>query len=265
MHNFDRREFLKVAGAGLILGAGGLAAWADDRALSKAWKSALAEMKQQRAHGVAIVLPTDPKARAVLAKQLAKIVPIMKGHGSAPEQAIYLLQAVWVVVEAKTVGAKPGETLVLLDSRGKRLEGAKVDLGQSKTFLTGARLLLHGKEGKRLRQRADLAMADPEIKAAIKGALAPKLVYDHYHVLRRRFVAAAPAIALELAAAKNPEVRAWHQRLLGELYWARQRQQSSFPFGVEWKITMFEPEPCPPCGMARPSLSGKAFVRFLTK
>ena len=275
----DRRRLLKLGAAlsgGLIFGFGGLTLGQDDpkaqaRAEEAAWKAALAALKRSAANGVAVIVSAadDVAGRAVLAEALEDLIPLIQSPGGFSQRDLapmcsYLLEAVWVCASAQRAQAKPGETLVLLDPQGKRIAGAKVALDEPKEVEAALEKLLRG--GERLKQRAKRARQDKATAALVKRLLGKeqqprwdahqKLVSDDEAFLR-----AAPALLEAMESASGEQLNTLRE-VFGSRFWQQQQRTRGFPYGVEWKIDANEPEPCPPCGMARPTMSGRTFLRF---
>ncbi|MBL4848579.1 MAG: hypothetical protein JKY65_23910 [Planctomycetes bacterium] len=264
----DRREFLRIAcGAGLILGLGQLGFGQDPQGKKgpSPFKQALARMRANRLDGLVIVIPEGAAAQAALGKHVQALVPLVRAHASIPEPAgRLLLQVVWVCASAEEVGAKPGETVVLIDATGKRVVGAKLKLGAKPKEVYGKlRTLIEG-EG-RFEARAKRSRQDPKIAAALADLRDPAKRGNSYSLLQANIAAAAPAIFAQLDAEQDIEVKRYLRSVLGQAYWRLINQTKAFPYGVSWKLNVNQPEPCPPCGMASPSISGRAFLRFFTR
>lgn len=272
--SLDRRLFLRAAcGGGLILGLGGLAAlgWAEGEErpedVARAWADALKRMKALQQGGVAVVVPKDAAARAALGRQLQALIPLMSLHEGAPPMARALLSQVWVCASAEQVEAKPGETLVLLDPAGKRVAGVKLDLGgEAAAVLKGIRALSEG-EGRLAAQvariRADKALAQILDDLA---STKPKQRQSAYAQLDAHVDALAPALfALLESTSLSDEVRANLSRVLARAYFDRIQAAEGLPYGARFKVEVDTPEPCPPCGMAAPSVSGRTFLDFFTR
>ena len=75
-------------------------------------------MKATKSPGIAIVLPADKDVRATLLGQLQLLL-----QAPSFDAQLHLVEAVYVVDAGNHSGAKEGETLVLLDSDGKRVAG----------------------------------------------------------------------------------------------------------------------------------------------
>lgn len=278
-HLHDRRRLLKLGAAlsgGLIFGLGGLSLAQDDpkaqaRAEEAAWKAALAAMKRSAANGVAIVVPAvdDVAGRAVLAEALKDLIPLVKEPGGFSQRDLapmcsYLLEAVWVCASAQRAQAQPGETLVLLDPRGKRVAGAKVDLLRPKDVEAALEKLLRG--GDRLEKRAKRARQHEATAKLVEELLgeAQQPRWNAYQKLINDdavFLRVAPALLQALESASGEQLKTLRE-VFGSRFWRQQQRARGFPYGIEWKIESFEPEPCPPCGMARPTMSGRTFLRF---
>lgn len=258
-----RRDVLKhTLGASLFFGFSSWSALAKDGPQPGALEAAKAVMKRTKRHGVALVIPSDAKARKAFVAALSTLFPVVNGHQGAPALARYLVEHVWVCVDAAAVGAKKGETVVFLDPQGKRIDGSKLDLSDAKVVGAGLATLLDGSG--RLAKRAKAARTKA-VEAALNG-LADKDWQKQYWVLRRMMPAALPAV---LAAAGAPKAHVNVKNLardaLKALYWSSIQKTAQFPFGVTWKVEMSVPEPCPPCGMAAPSIKARRFLDFVSK
>mgnify|MGYP003673308483 CR=1 FL=1 len=268
----ERREFLRaICGAGLILGLGQLG-FPSRSAGQEApgpeevdpVKQAKARMKASRLDGLVIVVPEGAAAQAALGKQLQGLIPIVQAHRPVPLGGELLLQVVWVCAPAEEAQAKAGETVVLLDPQGQRIAGLKLDLSaKPAAALKKLQALIEG-EG-RLEQRAKRARENPKIAAALDGMRDPKRAGNHYSTLHTNFAEAAPAIVAQIRAEQDQEVLGNLKSILGQGYWQLLNSAQTFPYGVTWKLNVEEAEPCPPCGMAAPSLSGRTFLRFYTR
>lgn len=272
----DRRLFLRaVCGGGLILGLGGLARFGladekDRRAPQSPeafWVEAKKQMKALGRQGVAIVVPADAEAREALGKQLQALVPLMSLHESAPPAARPLLSNVWVCVEGSQVGALPGETLVLLDCEGKRVAGARLDLGGERdTLLAGIKVLTEG-EG-RLAAQVQRVRSDPALARILDDLSSGKGEREQRggSALEGKVAALAPAL-FALLDGKGLSDQAGHyvRAALARAYFQRIQAAGGLPYGAQFKVEVNMPEPCPPCGMAAPSVSGRTFLDFFTR
>lgn len=251
-HEIDRRTFVGMLGAGaLIFGLGDLAR-ADEPAEDAAWRAALERMGARGAHGVVIVVPEGAEARARLGEQLQARIPLVRlHHQAAPPLACWLIESVWVCASAARAQAQPGETLVLVDPQGRRVAGAQVDLSGDEAFLRGVEALL----APGLDARAEAQMT-PEVAAALKQAEADPWALAH-HLDR------AASVVLRASRAVKDEQRANALRaLFQDAYWSALTAPTGLPFGVRWEVKIDEPEPCPPCGMASPSIEARRFLGF---
>lgn len=277
MGEVTRREVLGRAlaaglGSGLIFGLPSLLRAGDnDRGRrapdpkDKGWPDALAYMKQHGLDGLAIVVPEDAAAQAALGERLSALLPLVNGHGKLGAMALAQLEVVWGCAKAKAVGAKPGETVVLLDPKGKRIAGAKIDFaGEQKKVEAALLELIAGSKGERQAARVKRVLADPKLKEAYDAYTGDPKKNDAFMVLYNAVDRAAP---LFVAGARNldAKVKARFLSVLNERYFQRQQRKSGFPHGVEWKLEVDQPEPCPPCGMARPTVAGREFLRFFTR
>lgn len=264
----NRRDFLRAAcGAGLILGLGNLGlpgVGSAQDAKQSPFEQALARMKSERLDGLVIVVPKGAAAQEALGKQLQALIPVIQAHQAVPLGGRLLLQVVWVCASAEEAQAKPGETFVLLDPSGKRSAGAKLPLGAKReVLLKHLKAFIEG-EG-RLAKRAKRAREDTKIAAALAGIRDPKQAPQHYTTLHTRFASAAPAIFEQLDQEQDEQIKRNLRNTLSNAYWQELNKKQGFPYGVSWKLNVLEADPCPPCGMAAPSLSGRTFLRFYTR
>ena len=81
---------------------------------------------------------------------------------------------------------------------------------------------------------------------------------------RPRFDDVASAVIAARLGTKDPEVRQAIGRMLNELYWHRLQASTGFPYGAEARPEVDEPDPCPPCGMAMPSIRARTFLGFFS-
>jgi len=263
---FTRRGFLAVsslAGAGLIFNVGWLNPARGDDSVSSAQTltAARRHMKTNGRPGIAIVVPDDPAARAALAKQLTQVFPLTQPHGSLPAGADVLLEAVWVCVSAKDVDAQTGETLVLLTPEGKRSAGAQADFAQAASVHAAAEKLLAAGRSARTKREAE----PQEIADALKKVQDPNTYWEGVQALQPHFAAVASAVIHARLTTKDPEVRQAFGRMLNDVYWNRLNGQEGFPWGAQVRTEVNEPDPCPPCGMAMPSIRAREFLGFFSK
>jgi hypothetical protein len=256
----SRRAFLGTTAAGaLVLGFPWLASGED--AKPEAWTQALEAMKKRKCPGVAIVVPEGADDRKKLGAALERIAKASNAWDAMPALAPLLLEAVWVCVPAKTVEAKDGETVVLVDSEGKRVAGAKIDLSDDAKVEKDLADLLHGEE--RLAKRAK-EQRTKEVEAAL-AKVAGNDDGTGIQYLAQHLDAAIAAIIEAIDAAKGGKSAAPLKQLLASEYARRVEDAKSFPYGVEFKVEWNQPAPCPPCGEARPSVTARKFLDFLTK
>ena len=172
-----RRDFLaRAARASVILGLPDLLA-PGSRPLvgNPAFDDALARMAREKMPGVVIRIPKDPAWRLELGKRLVYIVdgPTRRDQprfGVSPDltDADYslhelLLEAVFVCVEERRIAhllrrPNANDTLILIDSQGKRIDGAALDdasLARADSLEAEVRRLVHGAKNERLRERAE--------------------------------------------------------------------------------------------------------------
>lgn len=259
----DRREFLSTTGAAagaFVLGLPELARAEEAAWEEKAWQAALAAMKARKAHGVAIVLPEDARGRNRLASLLERRIPLPQPHAAeAPRLAPLLLECVWVLAAPGRAQAQPGETLVLLDPAGKRVAGAKVPFDDPAAFEKGVEALCLGEGRLEARGQAATTPEVTEALARMDQGQGPAAVEE----LRPRAEEVMSALVRAWYSDKSSaEVKTWVGSLLHGAYWQRIRQLTGLPFGIKWKLEETIPEPCPPCGMAAPSIDARKFLEF---
>jgi hypothetical protein len=270
-----RREFVAAAAAAiLVYGLDRFAAGGDDADATKKdagppqwWKDALAEMKATKSPGVAIVLPEGKDAREALR---AGVEGVLRFPQLTTQ--IHLVEAVWVVADAKLAQAREGETAVLLDADGKRVDGAVVKF-DAVDFPASVRPLLRG--GERFAARVQAARTKEFEKALSDLA-------DHEPV---KYEAAVERMASNFAAFGPAVIGAWEgekpgsdlqQRLswvLSRVFARRVGEQGAeaerpLPFGTRWKAKdPPEPDvdPCPGCGMMRRPTHARDVLELLAK
>jgi hypothetical protein len=266
----SRREILGQAlrgGAGLVLGLSWWQSTAQaqdgDPGAERALEQALGVMREHGLHGLAVVVPADARGRERLGERLAARIPVMNAHMGIPPAALPFLEAVWVCAPASEVGAQPGETLVLLDPQGRRVAGAAIDFDDAAAFQAGVRELLDG-DG-RAAARVEAATT-PELATAVEQVLESEAgsdeFYRAYSALGESLRSGPAVVQAYLGLAEGSQARSYLGGLLGERYWHMIQQARGLPYGVSWRVEMNEPEPCPPCGMASPSIEGRTFLRF---
>lgn len=264
---FTRRGFLamsSLAGAGLVFNVGWLNPARGDDATGGAdtLKAARRHMKANGRPGIAIVVPDDPAARATLGEQLAQVFPLTQPHGGLPAGAEVLLEAVWVCASAKDVDAQTGETLVLLTPEGKRSAGAQADFAQAASVHAAAEKLLAAGRSARAKREAE----PQQIADALKQVADPDTYWDGVQALQPQFATVASAVIHARLSTKDPETRQAFGRMLNQIYWDRLNGQGEgFPWGAKVQVHVDEPEPCPPCGMAMPSIRAREFLGFFSK
>lgn len=270
---FRRREFLgALAAATAIYGLERFALGGDEATAPKAeappqwWKDALAEMKATKSPGVAIVLPDAKDARAALLAELQTLL-----REPSPDAQVHLVEAVYVVVDAARADAKKDETLVLLDSDGKRVAGSTSKLSAAK-FAEIVRPLL--RDDDRLAKRAKAART-PEVEkliASLGGDDAEK-IDAAVGRLAEIFAAAAPAVIESYESLPLGDVKTRLTWVIGRAFARRRGDEGTdierpLPFGAKWKvgaIPMPEVDPCPPCGMMRIPPRSHDLLEFLAK
>lgn len=263
-----RRDLLTLAAAGaLVLGLDRLALADDDGWEQPAWDAALRSMQATKRHGVIVIVPPDAAGRRKVAEALARRIPIVQGFGGGLDPlGPWFVECVWVCASAQRAQAQPGETLVLVDPKGKRVAGAAVSLDDAGAFARGVEALLTG-EG-RLDGRAKAASAEVKRRVAdlqtAKDHDEPEAAANARQWLFAHIEEAASALVQAWRAA-GPEAKRQLESLLQHGCAARAGASEGLPFGIRWKVARTEPEPCPPCGMARPTVDGRTFLEFWGK
>jgi hypothetical protein len=267
-----------AAGAGLVFGLASLDAAAEGEAEEPqkppSWLGdALAEMKRTRCVGVALVVAEDEKGRATLRDRLAALL-------AEPPYDVqeHLVEAVWVCARAKFVGAKDGETAVLLDADGRRVEGAAFDLSSDDAFVRSARALL--RSGTRLADRAKAARTEEVARWIERLASEDETTRDNaWEKLLDAFPKARAAILHALAGnadSADPKrgSATWYLRRLVEFAYlnaaaaAHRGHVTILPFGASWAYAQPSedaPDPCPTCGRGVISDTTRVLLEILTK
>lgn len=192
--------------AGPIRGSGSFAAFLD--AASRAKKPA-----------ILIRIPADSERRAAflhalgraLGDEIAALTPAAAEIFADTILACGSSEAIhWLVP-----GAPPEETLMLLDERGRRLDGLAMPegaLGDARALVAGLRKLAHGADDSRLRARAEAALASPTPSArrvlarlmegeAMEGDAPSDAIDALLPVLVLRKPTAEPAVAFAIDSA----------------------------------------------------------------
>jgi hypothetical protein len=162
-------------------------------------------------------------------------------------------------------GAKPSETLILIDESGNRIDGVEMketNLFDAGELLGSLELLLSGPGFSRVKERSERAAlpkrayetiigSSPESVAALRTQFADKdylaVLYDAY------------------ASAKTLNIQGGWAEVLGAHYDAEKHPLvgHTLPFGIEL-VAKGEPvDPCPPCGMAVAPAPSRKFVGIL--
>lgn len=173
-----------------------------------------------------------------------------------PRAQLLLLEPVLLVAAPERVGARPGENLLLLDARGRRVAGTGVELADDASFVRGADALLQAAREPRPDPAADEVLAqagaaDPDVRraAAIRICEAP----DRYLGRLQRGLATA-----------GEEERERLAETIGQLVRGMTGNDRSglLPFGVEWHDDGADDDPCPACGMAIMTATARRMLRF---
>ena len=266
-----RREFLGVlAAAALIHGLDRIALGGDDPkekaddAPPQWWKDALAEMKSTKSPGVAIVLPAAKEASAALLGELQTLL-----REASFDAQVHLVEAVYVVVAGVHAEAKEGETLVLLESDGKRAAASTTKVTAA-DFAKAVRPLL--RNGDRLATRAKAART-PEFEKLLDEFQGKD--QDKAWLAAGRIVTEFATTGAALLAAYEAETGADAKSRLGLLIhraFARRRGDEGteierpLPFGTKWNVAPLPTEdPCPTCGMMRIQPRSRDTLEYLVK
>ncbi|MAG56423.1 MAG: hypothetical protein CMJ83_09045 [Planctomycetes bacterium] len=259
-----RRDFLAAGSAlsagALVFGLRPLLAHGEHDAPGIArFDDAKALMKKHRLYGVAIAIPKGKDARKKLGARIEGFL-----ERSAASLRPLLLEAVYVAVPAKDLPLEASENTVLLDPDAARVAGAKLNYANLARLADGLRLLLHDDHR---RARRINASRTPRIKAdvaALKKAFGPA-----YARLLQDWRRAAPTFLERYDNTKNPDEKSRIRSLVSSIWSTlidEKDDRIGLPFGVEWKTKRWPlPEPCPPCGMARPRPPSRKFIGFLAK
>lgn len=262
MKSSTRRRFLKQAtGGALILGLPQLVSGVPVTTRATSLEKARARMAAHGLHGVAIAIPE----RAAPKKQVGRALEAFVTWPMAEALRLVGLEAVYVCAPRKDLPIGKDENVVLLDPKGKRVAGVNMSFAGTPEMARGFKALLND-DGRR-KKRVDAA-ATPELRKAVAaiGDLPEGRYWDARTTIwndRRR------AMPLVIAALDDPRTTKVHeQRLMNIVHsaWSMLEMESppTLPYGLEWKVTRkaIIPEPCPPCGMARPQPPARKFLRF---
>jgi hypothetical protein len=176
-----------------------------------------------------------------------------------PRALLLLVEPVLLAADARAVGARDGENLVLLGADGRRLAGTRIDLADDGSFVRGAEALLQAARRPLPRERQQqlqewLAMAgspDAERRAFAATQLTAA-GGDGVAAVQRALATAGDAergplgevaaqVAVQLAGADRAGL---------------------LPFGADWIDDASTVDPCPPCGMAMISASARRMLRL---
>lgn len=257
----NRRDFLKAAGGfGLVLGLPSTLLGQDPE--PEWFGKALARMKRENKPGVALAVPKDPQARRSLSRNLLALV-----QTENTDVRMILAEAVFVGLGAKEFDriGRDGETAVLIDTEGRRIEGIAFGaFDQAPKFVEAFAKLLHGAGDARLNERADaILQAAP---ADVRQALADLAVDDletadrAEAVLHRHAAAIVPLLVRE--SRKKPRARAVVLRYFADL---SEKEPGRLPYGVR----VGEHYGCTEdsqakCGRSSVPSHGRKFLEFLS-
>lgn len=174
-----------------------------------------------------------------------------------------LLESVCVCAPAAMLGAAEGETVVILDAKGRRTGGDIVDLSREVDVTTKLQNLLHGKG--RLRRRAQTARTKPvrDALSQLTSSDARVVAKGHVYLVGNihRCIAAVVEARLGNVALRDALTRVVHaayQKAAAKGY------AGLMPWGtVLERRSVYDP--CPPCGMAVTPAGSRKMLRLLTK
>ena len=283
-----RRDFLRQSAAYAVI-VGFSDRWLSAQGPASrpaAWTACLEQMKKESKPGLVIRFPNDGKGRARLVKALedclrpsyhiSEKVPLTYPNGRhvIPPEAVWVfLGSVVVAMESAGVdrlvgGAKPADTLLLVDAKGVRLDGAAMnpnDLYEPEKLLAALEALLSGP-----------APARERLQARADGAYMPKMSYlclfddtpENIRALHTNYEGKDVLAILihERARLTTAESRDARASLIAN-YYAYEPQPlrgHSLPFGVEVAPAAGPaPDPCPTCGLAAAPAPARLFVGIL--
>jgi hypothetical protein len=269
----SRRDFLaQAAGFPLVLG---LPLAGCSRVGAPAWLSdALARLRAESRPGLVFRVPAGKDQRCALGhgiswRLLNSTDPDV--HEVLAEAAVLCLDD--AVLKDQIRGARPEDTLVLIDGDGFALDGLVFDPGEEwSNFVPSARTLLHGPGGRRLADRA--AQARRRVSAEALAAL--DRAEPDVAALAPSVGALIPALVKERQGAADARARRLREAVEG--YWAASQPAGPgprMPYGVETTAQMKGgcgacgcEEAAPrtvmvACGMAVPLKNARYFVKFL--
>lgn len=268
----QRRQFLTaVAAAAVVYGLDRFSLGGDDPAAPKTdeppqwFKDAVAEMKATKSPAIAIVLPAEKAARETLRAAIEDLL-----RDAELESQIHLLEAVYVVVEGRHVGAKSGETAVLLDADGKRVKGAAVTF-TLREFAATVRPLLRDDDSLAKRAKAARTSEFEKLAAGVSPTDEEK-VEAAVEALAAKFSTVGPAVIEAYESAKPGSGQASSFATVIRRAFVRRRDGQGddrarpLPFGTSWKA-LPEPEkdPCPGCGMMMRRPRSNEILELLAK
>lgn len=271
----SRRGFLAQA-AGLPL-LYGLPLGGCHRVAGPAWLAdALRRLRAEDRPGLVLRVPAGKDARCGLGHAISWHL-LSRGdadvHEVLAEAALLCLDS--DVLQSGIRGARPADTLVLIDGDGFAVDGLPFKPDEDwANFVPSARALLHGPGGRRLADRA--ARARKRVPAEAVAAL-DRPEPDVAGLGASMGVLIPAVVQARLAA---PEPRAARLREAVEAHWTASSGAAPgprMPYGVETTAQMKGGcgdcgcEEAPPrsvmvaCGMAAPLKNARYFVKFLAK
>jgi hypothetical protein len=264
----DRRGFLKtLAGVPLVLGLPSLLR-GQDKVDGPAWfGKALERMKKENKPGVVIAIPEDRPERFNLGIALARLIE--QGDEGVHE---ILCEAVFVCASAKLVrDAREGETVIVIDVDGRRVEGAKLDL---KDFTKILQPLLHGEKNERLRERAGAIRkkTDEKVLAALKriDSDSGDERDEATALLEKNAEGIVALLVFERLTAEEPERRARLRTVIKHHFetFDTKKPGPQLPYGTELRERTGcgdDSDTPVKCGMGSVPENGRKFLRFVTK
>ena len=178
-----------------------------------------------------------------------------------------LLDATYLCAPARLLDAENSETVVLLDSRGRRIGGAIMDMGSEADVVQKLGHLLHGNG--RLLRRAHAARTEPVVEALRrlqrdqKDEKKRQAAHDY---LVKTVRASIPALIEQRAGHKDARFRQALEEVVRDAYKQASRKDYAgvLPFGTKIEKRRVY-DPCPPCGMAVTAAGTRKMLKFLQK
>ena len=211
--------------------------------------------------GAFFVIPFEDRAA-----RLAVYLQLLLQSKNVAVQEL-LLDATYLCAPARLLGAENSETAVLLDSRGRRIGGAIMDMGSEADVVQKLRHLLHGNG--RLAPRARAARTEPVVEALRwlqrdqKDEKKRKAAHDY---LVKTVRSSIPALIEQRVGHKDEQFRQALEEIVRDAYKQASRKDYAgvLPFGTKIEKRRVY-DPCPPCGMAVTAAGTRKMLKFLEK